>query len=176
MCPLNLRLWSLSNFSNQPYYCMRLILVMTQRLNELEGYTVRVSHYQSDICAWMRVCVCVSVCLPVDACMQLCVKLASSSRVMIKHTHAHILTPDQTYTHTCCLSWTELKGPNWVWLWSLPQHPLFYSNTAFLLLFCLMCPSGHLCRTQVTPFLSSNKAQCALKHKGCSCCNGTLGV
>ncbi len=131
------------------------------------------------VCACVWLCLpCLPACLPVDACVQLCVKLAGSSGVMnqIKHTHAHIVTPDQTHTDTHCLWWTELKGPDRVWLWSSPQHPLFHSNTAFLPLVCLTCPSGHLPRTQVTPSRSSNRARCAFKHRGSSCCNWTLSV
>lgn len=40
----------------------------------------------------------------------------------------------------------------------------------------LACPSGDLPRTPVTLLGSSNRAQCAFKHKGSSCWNWTLGV
>lgn len=161
----------MSNFSNQPYYCARLILVW------LKGWmnTVWVSHYQSYICAWMCLCDCVC---PGCLWMHVRVKLASSSRVMnqIKHTQPHMVTADQTHTYTHCLSWTKLKGPDRVWLWSLTQHPLLHSDTAPLLLLCLTCPSGHLPWTQVTPFRSSNRAQRGFEHRGSSRCNSILAV
>ena len=89
--------------------------LMTQRVNEW-----RVTQYEWVTFKAIFVCGSVFVwqCLPrlpVNACVQLCVKLASSSRVMnqIKHTQPHTVTADQTYTYTLpALGWTEGPWPS----------------------------------------------------------------
>lgn len=128
---------------------------MTQRVNEWKAYTV-----VSESLSKLFVCVCV-----------LCVKLASSSGTMhqIKYTRSD--TRSNTHTPGAGLSWS---APTPVWLWSSPQHPLFYSNAAFVLLSCLTCPAGHLPQTHVTPFRSSNRAQSVFKRGGASRSNRTL--
>lgn len=169
--PLNLSLWSVSNFPNQLYYCMTLII------SWLKGWMNGGLHSESeslsklylceDVCLGLCDCAC-SACLWMHVCNCVWSKPAVAGLWIRSnthtHTHTHIVTPDQTYayTHNDC-HWTELEGPNRVWLWSSPQHPLLHSNTAFLLL-CLMSSSWHLPWTQVTTFTSSNRAQCGFKY------------
>lgn len=136
-CPLNLSLWSVSNFPNQLYYCMTLII------SWLKGWMNGGLHSESeslsklylceDVCLGLCDCAC-SACLWMHVCNCVWSKPAVAGLWIRSntHTHTHIVTPDQTYayTHTDC-HWTELEGPNRVWLWSSPQHPLLHSNTAF---------------------------------------------
>lgn len=92
--------------------------LMTQRVNELVAYTVWVSHYQSYICPWM--CARLYLCsyATVSACVQLCVKLASSSRVMNQIKHLHTLP---------AVDWAE---GSWSGVALIPlqlQHPQCFS-------------------------------------------------
>lgn len=56
----------------------------------------------------------------------------------IKHTHTQ--WNQIKHTHTRCRWWTELKGPDRLWLWSSPQHPLLCSIVAPLQLVSCTCP------------------------------------
>lgn len=110
MCPLDFAHWSVSNFPNQTHYCARLILLWLKCWMNGGLHSMSESLLKLYLCTEMCMCDCACpACLPVDACVQLCV-FASSSRVMnwIKHTQWHTGRKDQMCT--CILpklDWTE---------------------------------------------------------------------
>lgn len=163
MCLLNLSRWSVPNFLNQTYYCTRLILLWLKRW--MNGGLHSRSESLSKLYLCTEVCLCDCAC---PACLWMhvynCVCLPAVAGLWIG-SNIHSDTQGQRIkrAHACCLGCTEQKGSDWVWLWSWPQHPFLCSNAVFLLLICLMCPSGLLPWSQVTSHKASNRAECGFE-------------
>lgn len=117
---------------------------MTQGMNE---WRVTLNEWLTIRALFWCGCVFVLLCLSCHGCLPMCVHHCEWSYpadvgLQIRtNTQQHTVIADQTRIDT---AWArlELKGPDWVWLWSWPQHPLTHTDSAPGLLICFTCPSG----------------------------------
>lgn len=137
----------MSNFSNHAWAWL-----FCGSNGEWIGGLHSVSDSLLELYLWKEVSVFVPVCdcgCPAIVCVQLCVKLASPSRVMnqIKHTH----------TETHCQRWA---GGPWSDVTSIltTTSAVALKHIAFLQLVFGSCPSWDSARTQVTVLRSSNSS------------------
>lgn len=141
-CPLNLSLWSVSNFSNQPYYCTSLILLwlkgwMNWRVTQYEWVTIKAIFVRGRVCLYLCLCVTVSA---LTACLWMHVCNCVWSYPVVAglwirsntHTHAYSDTRSNTHTNTYTLplvDWVEGPQPGVTLILTttsaLPLQPCF---------------------------------------------------
>lgn len=145
--PLNLSLWSVSNFPNQLYYCMTLII------SWLKGWMNGGLHSESeslsklylceDVCLGLCDCAC-SACLWMHVCNCVWSKPAVAGLWIRSNTHTHTYTYSDTrsniriHTHTMTatgLSWRVPTGCDFD-----PHHNIHSSTPTRLFCYSVSCP------------------------------------